>query len=273
MKLHYRTIWISDTHLGTKGCKAEYLRDFIDNTESDTLYLVGDIIDLWKFKSGIYWPALHGDIVQRILQKAKKGTRVIYIPGNHDEQLRKLAGTHFNGVDIQLNATHTTAQGKKFLILHGDEFDNIVCHNKSLLYLGGEAYEIMLDINRWFNHLRKILGYKDWSLAHYLKYKVKNITHFMRNYQHILGLEAQKRKVDGIICGHIHHADLTRMEFGKTYANCGDWVESCTALVEDFQGDIALIHWLKDSYQLLDNQAQPLPAYASKQSLPQCTTK
>lgn len=273
MKLRYRTIWISDTHLGTKGCKAEYLRDFIDNTESDTLYLVGDIIDLWKFKSGVYWPPLHGDIVQRILRKAKTGTRVIYIPGNHDEQLRKLVGTSFNNIDIQLNAIHTTARGERLLVLHGDEFDNVVCHNKSLLYLGGEAYEILLVINRWLNHLRKKLGFKYWSLADFLKYKVKNITQFMRNYQHILSLEAQKRKVDGIICGHIHHADLTRMEFGKTYANCGDWIESCTALAEDYQGNMTLIHWREESFRLLDEQIQPLPVYASTEISVQVTSE
>lgn len=262
MKLRYRTIWISDTHLGTKACKAEYLRDFIDNTESEILYLVGDIIDLWKLKGGVYWPILHGDILQRIINKAKNGTRVIYIPGNHDGLLRKHVGTHFSGIDIQLNAVHTAADGSKFLILHGDEFDNIVCHNKSLLYLGGEAYELLLLVNRWLNYVRSKLGFKYWSLAHYLKYKVKNINNFMRNFQHILSIEAQKRKVDGIICGHIHHADLTQMEFGKIYANCGDWIESCTALAEDFEGNLTLIHWLEDSCQLLDTQVQPLPAYS-----------
>jgi UDP-2,3-diacylglucosamine pyrophosphatase LpxH len=271
MKLHYRTIWISDTHLGTKACKAEYLRDFIDNTESETLYLVGDIIDLWKFKNGVYWPTLHGDIVQRIINKAKNGTRVIYIPGNHDGLLRKHAGTHFNGIDIQLNAIYTTAQGKKFLVLHGDEFDHLVCNNRSLFYLGGGAYEVLLIVNRWLNCVRNKLGFKYWSLAHYLKYKVKNITSFMHNYRHILSLEAQKRKVDGIICGHIHQADLTQMEFGKAYANCGDWVESCTALAEDFQGNMTLIHWLEDSYRLLDTQPQPLPTYAATE-LPICAT-
>lgn len=253
MKLHYRSIWISDTHLGTRGCKAEYLRDFLDNSESDFLYLVGDIIDCWKFRSGFYWPTLHNDIVQRILKKAKNGTRVVYIPGNHDELFRKHAGMHFNGVDIQLNAVHTGKDGRKFLILHGDEFDSIVCHNKSLAYIGGEAYEVLLFINRWFNALRTRLGYKYWSLSAFLKHKVKNIVSFMDNYQHILSLEAQKRKVDGVICGHIHHADINEMEFGKIYANCGDWVESCTALVEDAEGQLAIVRWLEDSQVLLDS--------------------
>jgi UDP-2,3-diacylglucosamine pyrophosphatase LpxH len=266
MALHYRSVWISDTHLGTRGCKAEELRDFLDNIQCDTLYLVGDIIDLWKFKSGLYWPALHNDIVQRILQKAKKGTHVIYIPGNHDELFRKYAGMHFNGVDIQLEAIHRTKDGKRFLVLHGDGFDSIVCNNKSLAYIGGEVYEILLIINRWFNAVRKLFGYEQhWSLSAFLKQKVKNIIQVMDNYKHILSLEAQKKHVDGIICGHIHHADLSEMEFGKIYCNTGDWVESCTALVEDQAGKLSIIYWLEQSQQLLDAQlenATPLPQAA-----------
>ncbi|MGR9046212.1 MAG: UDP-2,3-diacylglucosamine diphosphatase [Gammaproteobacteria bacterium] len=262
MKLHYRSIWLSDTHLGTKGCKAEYLRDFLDHTESDTLYLVGDIIDLWKFRTGMYWPMLHSDIVQRVVNKAKNGTRVIYIPGNHDEQFRKHAGMHFNGIDIRLNAIHRTQDGRRFLVLHGDEFDSIVCHNKSLAYIGGEAYEALLLVNRWFNAVRTRLGFKYWSLSAFLKHKVKNIVNFMDNYQHILSLEAQKKRVDGIICGHIHHADIAEMEFGKTYCNCGDWVESCTALVEDHDGQISVIRWLEDSHLLLDELEEQTPGYA-----------
>ncbi len=258
MTIHYQTVWISDTHLGTKGCKAEYLRDFLDHVECKTLYLVGDIIDLWSWnvKSGFYWPTLHSDIVQRVINKAKTGTRVIYIPGNHDEQLRKHAGTLFNEVEIKLNAIHTTKDGRRFLIMHGDEFDSIVCHNKSIAYIGGEAYEILLVINRWFNSIRNKLGYRYWSLSAYLKTKVKNIVQVMDNYQHVLSLEAQKQQVDGIICGHIHHADIKQMEFGKTYCNTGDWVESCTALVEDEIGNLSLIHWLEDSYQLIDTTHQ-----------------
>jgi UDP-2,3-diacylglucosamine pyrophosphatase LpxH len=262
MTLHYRSVWISDTHLGTRGCKAEQLRDFLDNVDSDYLYLVGDIIDLWKFKSGFYWPALHGDIVQRIINKAKKGTRVIYIPGNHDVQFRKHAGLHFNGVDIQLNAIHKTKDGRKFLVLHGDEFDSLICHNKNLAYLGGEAYEVLLVISRWYNQLRAHLGYKQWSLSAFLKHKVKNISGIMSNYQHILSLEAQKKQVDGVICGHIHYANIEEMEFGKTYCNCGDWVESCSALVENEQGQISIVRWEEDSLALLEPDYVEMPAYA-----------
>ncbi len=257
MSLSYRTVWISDTHLGTKGCKAEYLRDFLDHVECDTLYLVGDIIDLWSWnvKSGFYWPMLHSDIVERIIHKARQGTRVIYIPGNHDEQFRKFAGTFFNGIEIQMNAIHTSRQGQRFLVTHGDQFDHIVCHNPRLAYLGGEAYEMLLVVNRWFNYVRKCLGFNDWSLSAYLKHKVKNIIQVIDNYQHILVKEAQRSNVDGVICGHIHHADICEMEDGKRYCNTGDWVESCTALIEDELGEIKLIHWLEDSHILLD-QAQ-----------------
>lgn len=255
--LHYRTIWLSDTHLGTKGCNAEQLKDFLDHVDCDTLYLVGDIIDLYKLKTGFYWPALHNDIVQTIFHKAKKGTRVIYIPGNHDELFRNYAGMHFNGVDIQLDAIHHTKDGRKFLVVHGDGFDSIVCNSKSLAYIGGELYELLLLLNRWFNALRNLLGYRShWSLSAFIKQKVKNIVQIMDNYQHILSLEAQKRNVDGIICGHIHHADITEMEWGRTYCNTGDWIESCTALAENQVGQISIIHWLEQSHHLLDQQLE-----------------
>jgi len=254
MKLRYRSVWISDTHLGTKGCKAEYLRDFLDHIECETLYLVGDIIDVWSWnaKSGFYWPLLHSDIVQRIIDKARQGTRVVYIPGNHDDVFRKHAGIVFNGIEIHLNTVHTTADNRRFLVMHGDEFDSIVCHNRSLAHIGGEAYELLLVINRWFNNIRKMMGYQYWSLSAYLKHRVKNIIKFMDNFQHVLSLEADKQQVDGVICGHIHHAQMNAMESGKIYCNTGDWVESCTALVEDDKGEMSLIHWLEDSHRLLD---------------------
>ncbi len=251
MAMKYRTVWISDVHLGTKGCKADELLEFLNHVDCENLYLVGDIIDLWKFRSGLYWPELHNEIVRCVINKAKQGVRVTYIPGNHDELFRKYTDIHFNGIDIQLNTIHETIDGRKFLVQHGDEFDSIVCHNKSLAYIGGELYEVLLLVNRWFNACRSLLGYKYWSLSKYLKYKVKNAVKFINNYQHILSLEAQKKGVDGIICGHIHHADISEMEFQKTYCNCGDWVESCTALIEDFNGRMSIIHWLEDRERLL----------------------
>ncbi len=254
MTVKYRTVWISDTHLGTKGCKADSLHDFLSHVDCETLYLVGDIIDLWSWnmKSGFYWPVLHSDIVQLVIDKAKMGMRVVYIPGNHDEQFRKHDGMLFNGVEIKLKDIYQKKDGRRLLVMHGDEFDSIVCHNRSLAYIGGELYEYLLVVNRWLNTIRKLLGFKQyWSLSAYLKHKVKNIVQFMDNYQHVLSLEAHKHNVDGIICGHIHHADISEMEFGKTYCNTGDWVESCSALVESETGELALIHWLQDRDQLL----------------------
>ncbi len=251
MTLRYRSVWISDVHLGTKGCKASHLLEFLNHIECDFLYLVGDIIDLWKFRSGFYWPNSHNEVVRKFIALARKGTRVIYIPGNHDELFRNYTDIHFNGIDIQKQVIHRMYDGREFLVLHGDEFDSIVCHNRSLAYIGGEAYEWLLVVNRWFNAIRTRFGYKYWSLSAFLKHKVKNIVHFMDNYQHILSLEAQKQQVDGIICGHIHHAGISTMESQKTYCNCGDWVESCTALTEDDSGQLRIIHWLEESQQLL----------------------
>ena len=172
----------------------------------------------------------------------------------------------FNGIEVCLNATHETKDGRRFLVMHGDEYDSIVSHNRSLAYIGGEAYELLLVVNRWFNSVRKLFGFKYWSLSAYLKTKVKNAVQFMNNYQHVLSLEAHKKKVDGVICGHIHHAGISEMEFGKTYCNTGDWVESCTALVEDDAGRLSVIHWLEDSYRLLDvigqEQTDKLPNVA-----------
>lgn len=263
MSLHYRTVWISDIHLGTKGCKADDLMDFLEHVECDYLYLVGDIIDLWKFKSGFYWPERHNDVVHHIMQKARQGTRVVYIPGNHDDPIRKYHGMHFNGIDIRRNAIHKISDGRKFLILHGDEFDSIACHNKRLAYIGGEAYEFLLIVNRWFNICRSKLGYKYWSLSAYLKHKVKNAVSFIDNYQQILCIEAKKQKVDGIICGHIHHANIASLAHQMTYANCGDWVESCTALVENYEGELAIIHWLEDRQQLLGPETEIQPELAN----------
>ena len=250
--LDYRTVWISDIHLGTRGCQAEYLRDFLNNVECDTLYLVGDIIDYWKLKSGIYWPYMHNEVVRTILDKAKKGTRVVYIPGNHDEIFRQYAGSEFLGVEIRRNAVHESADGKKYLVLHGDEFDGIVCHSKWLAHLGSGAYDLLFAINTIYNALRRICGYRYWSLSAYIKHKVKNAVSFISNFEQVLGHEAVSKGMDGVICGHIHHAAVSMMTENLIYANCGDWVEICTALVEDAQGEISIIRWIDDSVHLLN---------------------
>jgi UDP-2,3-diacylglucosamine pyrophosphatase LpxH len=250
VKLAYRTVWISDVHLGTRGCKAEFLLDFLKHVECECLYLVGDIIDLWKLKNGWYWPPLHNDIVRAVMEKAKKGTRVIYVPGNHDEFFRDYAGTLFAGIEVVDRAIHETPDGRRFLVLHGDEFDGVVCSSKWLAVLGSEAYDLLLVLNRWFNYARRRLGFPYWSLSAFVKHKVKNAVNFICDFEKALVHAARDTEVEGIVCGHIHHAAISAME-GITYCNCGDWVESCTALVETFRGDLSVLRWVDESAYLL----------------------
>jgi len=253
MKLDYRTIWISDVHLGTRGCKDEYLLDFLRHVECERLYLVGDIIDLWKLKNGFYWPSLHNEIVRTVMAMAKRGVEVIYIPGNHDELFRGYVGASFNGIEIVARAIHETADRRRFLVLHGDEFDGVVCSSRWLAVLGSEAYDFLLVINRWFNHCRRILGFPYWSMSAYIKHRVKNAVNFIFEFEQALIHEARNHGLDGIICGHIHHAAIHEVDHGITYSNCGDWVESCTALVENHAGNLSIIRWAEESTQLLED--------------------
>ncbi len=239
----YRTIWISDTHLGTRGCQAEFLLDFLKYTESETLYLAGDIIDGWRLRKTVYWVQSHNDVVQKILRKARKGTRVIYIPGNHDEFLRGYLPIGLGGVEVVSEAIHVMADGRRFLVLHGDEFDAVVKYAKWLAFLGDRAYSIALAANVWFNAARRRLGLKYWSLSAYLKHAVKNAVEYVGRYEAAVAEEARRRRVDGVICGHIHKAEIREFE-GVTYCNDGDWVESCTALVEHFDGRLEIIEWM-----------------------------
>ena len=238
----YRTIWISDIHLGTRGCKADLLLEFLKHTESDTLYLVGDIVDGWRLKRSWYWHQSHNDVVQKLLRKARKGTTVIYVPGNHDEALRDYTELQFGGVTVQMEAIHQTADGRRFLVTHGDHFDGIVTCAKWLALLGDAAYGFALNLNTWFNHLRRRMGLPYWSLSAYLKHKVKNAVEFISDYEHAIAEEARRRHVDGVVCGHIHHAEIRDID-GILYCNDGDWVESCTALVEHFDGQLEILHW------------------------------
>ncbi|TAN45001.1 MAG: UDP-2,3-diacylglucosamine diphosphatase [Rhodospirillales bacterium] len=240
---HYRSIWISDVHLGTRGCKAEFLLDFLKYTESDHLYLVGDIVDGWRLKRSWYWPQAHNDVVQKILRKARKGTRVVFIPGNHDEFARDYTEHTFGDIEVMEEALHETADGKRLLVLHGDTFDGVVKYAKWLALLGDWAYTLALKINQWFNDIRRSLGLPYWSLSAYLKHKVKNAVQYMAKYEEAMAGEATRREVDGIVCGHIHNAELRDLG-GITYANTGDWVESCTALVEHKDGRLEILHWI-----------------------------
>ncbi|MBT2186879.1 UDP-2,3-diacylglucosamine diphosphatase [Sphingobium nicotianae] len=241
-RLHYRTIWISDIHLGTKGCNAEMLIDFLDSVDSDILYLVGDIVDGWQLKKRLYWPTAHNDVVWRIMKRARRGTRVIYIPGNHDEMFRQFTGMSFGGVEIRRKKIHTTVDGRKLLVLHGDEFDAIMLAHRWLAFVGDAAYTALMAVNRRFNQVRRLFGLPYWSLSKMAKHKVKNAVAFISQFEEIVAHEAERRHVDGVVCGHIHTAEIR--QFGSvTYYNDGDWVEGCTALVEHHDGTMEVLHW------------------------------
>jgi UDP-2,3-diacylglucosamine pyrophosphatase LpxH len=242
---HYRTIWISDVHLGTPGCQAERLLDFLKHHESDRLYLVGDIIDGWQLKRRWYWTQAHNDVVQKILRKARKGTRVTYIAGNHDEGARQFIGLAFGGIDIRDEAVHTMADGRKFLVVHGDLYDAVVLYAKWLAIVGDHLYAFILKLNRWFNHIRAKLGFDYWSLSQYLKHKTKNAVNFMTQFETAVAMEARKRGFQGVVCGHIHRPQIRQIN-GITYCNDGDWVESLSALVETFEGELRIVEWLRD---------------------------
>ena len=241
----FRTIWISDIHLGTKGCNAPLLIDFLDHTDSQTMYLVGDIIDGWRLKKKFYWPPEHNDIVWRILKRAKRGTRIVYIPGNHDEMIRPFAGMNFGGVEIQRAAFHETADGRRLMVLHGDEFDAIMLAHRWLAFVGDALYHLMMGLSRWVNVARRAFGLPYWSLSKVAKHKVKNAVEFISKYEELVARAAAERGVDGVVCGHIHTAEIRAFD-GIEYYNDGDWVEGCTALVEHFDGRMELLHWAEE---------------------------
>jgi UDP-2,3-diacylglucosamine pyrophosphatase LpxH len=238
-----RTLFLSDIHLGTKGCQADRLLDFLRHYEADVVYLVGDIVDGWQLKSGWYWPQIHNDVVQKLLRQARKGARLRYIPGNHDEFLRDYYGTHFGGIEVLEDAMHVSADGKRYLVIHGDLFDVVIRHARWLALLGNRAYDLAIWLNTYFNAIRRALGLTYWSLSQWAKLKVKNAVNFIGEYEKALAAEARRRGVDGVICGHIHHA-VIRNDFGLSYINCGDWVESCTAVVEHFDGRFEVVRWV-----------------------------
>ncbi|MCC2595567.1 UDP-2,3-diacylglucosamine diphosphatase [Pusillimonas sp. MFBS29] len=257
---NYRTIWISDLHLGTAGCQAAALLEFLKQHESETLYLVGDIIDGWQLKKKWYWPQSHNDVVQKILRKARKGTRVVYVPGNHDSFARQYTGEHFGGIEVHLEAEHTTLKGQCLLITHGDLFDGVIQYAPWLAYLGDRLYSLVLAGNVWFNRARAHMGLGYWSLSQYLKHKVKDAVSFITAFEDALIKEARRRGFDGVVCGHIHKAQIREVD-GILYCNDGDWVESLTALVEHLDGSLEIITWIPE--------ASPKPRKArARQSAP-----
>jgi UDP-2,3-diacylglucosamine pyrophosphatase LpxH len=260
--IKFRTLFISDVHLGARGCQAEHLISFLRYHDADTIYLVGDIVDGWQLRSGWFWPQDHNDVVQKLLRKARKGARMIYLPGNHDEFLRSYYGTHFGGIEVVETAIHEAADGRRYLVVHGDVFDMVVKHARWLALLGDTAYDLAILFNRYFNAIRRRLGFRYWSLSQWAKHKVKNAVNYIGAFEQTLAEEAQRHKVDGVICGHIHHA-VIHDNFGIRYMNCGDWVESCTALAEHQDGTFEIIHWIDRSATLPplpdeDDEAEPV---------------
>ena len=238
----YRTIWLSDIHLGSGGCQAPYLLDFLRHNDSEYLYLVGDIIDGWQLRKGWFWPQAHNDVVQKILRKARKGTQVVYIPGNHDEAARQFCDLAFGDIHVRGEAFHTTLTGKRLWIVHGDLFDGVIQHAKWLAYLGDTLYTLILLLNRWFNRARTRLGLNYWSLSQYLKHQVKNAVNFISQFERVMTDEARRRGCDGVVCGHIHQAEIRDID-GILYCNDGDWVESLSALVETLDGELKVVYW------------------------------
>ena len=252
----FRTLFISDVHLGSRGCQADLFLNFLRDHDADTVYLVGDIVDGWRMRSSWYWPQAHNDVVQKLLRKARKGARTIYIPGNHDEFLRDYYGTHFGGIEVMETAIHESADGRKFLVLHGDVFDVVVRNARWLAYFGDWAYDFAIFTNRYFNWVRRKLGLTYWSLSKWAKHKVKNAVNFIGEFEQAVVLEARKQNVEGVICGHIHHATIHDL-YGTRYMNCGDWVESCTALAEHYDGTFELLTWTIPEGNLLPARATP----------------
>jgi len=240
--LKYRTLFISDIHLGTRGCQAKLLLEFLEEYEAETYYLVGDIFDGWRLKRGWHWPQSHNDVVEAILSKAHSGAQIFYIPGNHDEFAREYYGTHFGGIEVCATVTHETLDGRRFLVTHGDQFDNVVINAKWLAHVGDRAYAFILWVNTWLNKIRRLWNGQYWSLSAWAKQQVKQAVNFMSAYEKVLTDEAKRGGFDGVICGHIHNAKIAKIG-DLDYVNTGDWVESCTAVVEHDDGSLHLIEY------------------------------
>ncbi|MCB1912379.1 MAG: UDP-2,3-diacylglucosamine diphosphatase [Rhodocyclaceae bacterium] len=238
-----RSIFISDVHLGTRGCQAQRLLDFLRHYETENLFLVGDIIDFWAMNRSIHWTPTQNTVVQKVLRAARKGTRVVLVPGNHDEALREYVGTAFGDIELSYDHVHTTADGRSFLLIHGDEFDQVTRYHRWVAVLGDIAYNALVRINTWLSFVRRHLGRPGyWSLAGYAKRKVKSAVSFIYDFEDSVIRAVREREVDGVICGHIHAAAIKQVD-GLTYVNCGDWVDSCTGIVEHTDGRLQLVDW------------------------------
>lgn len=244
MGKHYRTVWLSDIHLGCKDCKADYLLSFLENNQFDRLYLVGDIIDMWAMSKRLLWPASHNQVLHKIMELSASGCEVIYLPGNHDEPIQKYDGMTFGDITIKREHIHITADNKRFLVLHGDQFDEEVCFGPLHAWIGDKAYDLLLFLNRWYNRFRHYKGHSYWSLAGYIKKHIKGANKAIDRYRQACCNQAKKRNLNGVICGHIHHPEICTVG-GIEYHNDGDWIENCSALTESHTGDMSLVFWAK----------------------------
>ena len=242
MQAHYRTVWLSDIHLGNKDCKADYLLDFLDSTQIDTLYLVGDIIDMWAMSKQFRWPESHNKVLHKIMSMSNEGCKVIYLPGNHDEPLQKYDGMDFGEIEVKRQFVHITADGRKLLLLHGDQFDEEVCFGPMHAWIGDKGYDLLLFLNRWYNKFRAWQGRPYWSLASYIKRHIKGANKAIARYRSACCNRARDLNLDGVVCGHIHHPEIIRIN-GIEYFNDGDWIENCSALTEDHDGNMSLVYW------------------------------
>jgi UDP-2,3-diacylglucosamine pyrophosphatase LpxH len=240
----YRAIFISDLHLGSRGCKVDCLLDFLHRVESDYLYLVGDIVDGWRLKKKWFWPDQHNEVLHRLFDRANRGTRVVYLPGNHDEALRRWLGRTFAGVRIRHDVIHETADGRRFLVTHGDVYDTVVTEMRWLARVGSVAYDLALMLNTAVNRVRRRLGLGYWPISKFLKEQVKAAVKFVDDFERSLAAEARRRRVCGVVCGHVHKPEMRSIE-GVLYLNDGDWVESCSALVEHTDGRLEILEWAR----------------------------
>ncbi|MGV6807489.1 MAG: UDP-2,3-diacylglucosamine diphosphatase [bacterium] len=260
-------MWISDVHLGSRDCKDELLTDFLKSHDPEQIYLVGDIIDGWKMKSGIYWTKGYTKVLRRLLKLSKNGVPVYYITGNHDEFLRRFANHRFDNIHLLNRKVHTTADNRRLLVLHGDQFDGVATAHQFLRFIGDHGYELLMKLNRVFNWFRQRYGYGYWSLAAYLKHHIKRARMHIQEYEHGAAYAARSQGFDGVVCGHIHHA-ADKMIDGVHYYNTGDWVESCTGLVERFDGQIELVDWLARSKEVAANQEPEVAPDVSTTEIP-----
>ncbi len=244
---YHRTLWLSDMHLGTRGCDANKILDFLNKNNANTIYLVGDIIDGWRLSRRFFWPQNHNDVVECLLQKIRTGTRIIYICGNHDEFLRPYIGNSIGGIDLVDEFIHQTADGRSFIVIHGDKFDAVTQYHKWIALLGDVSYDTLIVLNRFLMRFRHWLGLRHWSLSAFITRRVKQATCFISKYENTIVKECHENGYDGIICGHIHHATIKTIN-DIVYCNTGDWVESCTALAEDFSGNLSIIDWHEITY-------------------------